>query len=192
MAGFLIVQGGPGTLDTVPEVAAAKDIPMAFQLVKSLSDGSVVFVQQETQQFGTFPFPGFRTIHRDAPTAHLRRSFRHPHNRVFGAHTAWMGRASAGTGWHNSGSAKPIFLYDKWRRQSCPGECSPVRCSGGGCSTAPTVTTFSWFWRRERNTEEAKQGLAFTDRRAGRDYVAENLPPPSPGDPPLDTFWDRA
>jgi FtsP/CotA-like multicopper oxidase with cupredoxin domain len=59
MAGFLIVQGGPGTLDTVPEVAAAKDIPMAFQLVKSLSDGSVVFVHQKTQQFGTFPFPGF-------------------------------------------------------------------------------------------------------------------------------------
>jgi FtsP/CotA-like multicopper oxidase with cupredoxin domain len=59
MAGFLIVQGGPGTLDTVPEVAAAKDVPMAFQLVKSLSDGSVVFVHQETQQFGTFPFPGF-------------------------------------------------------------------------------------------------------------------------------------
>jgi FtsP/CotA-like multicopper oxidase with cupredoxin domain len=58
MAGFLIIQGGPGTLDTVPEVAAAKDVPMAFQLVKSLSDGSVVFVHQEAQQFGTFPFPG--------------------------------------------------------------------------------------------------------------------------------------
>jgi FtsP/CotA-like multicopper oxidase with cupredoxin domain len=58
MAGFLIVQGGPGTLDTVREVAAAKDVPMAFQLVKSLSDGSVVFVHQEAQQFGTFPFPG--------------------------------------------------------------------------------------------------------------------------------------
>jgi FtsP/CotA-like multicopper oxidase with cupredoxin domain len=56
MAGFLIIQGGPGTLDTVPEVAAAKDVPMAFQLLKSLSDGSVVFVHQEAQQFGTFPF----------------------------------------------------------------------------------------------------------------------------------------
>jgi FtsP/CotA-like multicopper oxidase with cupredoxin domain len=59
MAGFLIVQGGPGTLDTVPEVAAAKDVPMAFQLVKSLSDGRVVFVHQAAQQFGTFPFPGY-------------------------------------------------------------------------------------------------------------------------------------
>jgi FtsP/CotA-like multicopper oxidase with cupredoxin domain len=57
MAGFLIVKGGEGTLDTVPEVAAAKDVPMAFQVVRSLSDGSVVFVHEEAQQFGTFPFP---------------------------------------------------------------------------------------------------------------------------------------
>jgi len=57
MAGFLIVEGGPGTLDTVPEVAAAKDVPMAFQVVRSLNDGSVVFVNELTQQFGTFPFP---------------------------------------------------------------------------------------------------------------------------------------
>jgi FtsP/CotA-like multicopper oxidase with cupredoxin domain len=57
MAGFLIIKGGEGTLDTVPEVAAAKDIPMAFQLLRSLSDGSVVFVHEQAQQFGTFPFP---------------------------------------------------------------------------------------------------------------------------------------
>jgi FtsP/CotA-like multicopper oxidase with cupredoxin domain len=57
MAGFLIVKGGEGTLDTVPEVAAAKDIPMAFQVVRSLSDGSVVFVHEQAEQFGTFPFP---------------------------------------------------------------------------------------------------------------------------------------
>ncbi len=59
MAGFLIVKGGAGTLDTVPEVAAAKDIPMAFQVVRSTNDGKVVFVHQEAQQFGTFPFPDF-------------------------------------------------------------------------------------------------------------------------------------
>jgi FtsP/CotA-like multicopper oxidase with cupredoxin domain len=59
MAGFLIVKGGPGTLDTVPEVAAAKDVPMAFQVVRSTHDGSVVFVHQQAQQFGTFPFPDF-------------------------------------------------------------------------------------------------------------------------------------
>jgi FtsP/CotA-like multicopper oxidase with cupredoxin domain len=57
MAGFLIVKGGEGTLDTVPEVAAAKDIPMAFQVVRSLSDGSVVFVHEQAQQFGTLPPP---------------------------------------------------------------------------------------------------------------------------------------
>lgn len=57
MAGFLIVKGGDGTLDTVPEVAAAKDIPMAFQVVRSLSTGKVVFVHERAEQFGTFPFP---------------------------------------------------------------------------------------------------------------------------------------
>src|SRR6516162_9459635 len=57
MAGFLIVKGGTGTLDTVPEVAAAQDIPLAFQVVRSLSDGSVVFVHEEAQQFGTLPPP---------------------------------------------------------------------------------------------------------------------------------------
>jgi FtsP/CotA-like multicopper oxidase with cupredoxin domain len=59
MAGFLIVQGGPGTLDTVREVAAAKDIPIAFQIVRSLNDGRVVFVHQQAQQLGSFPFPNF-------------------------------------------------------------------------------------------------------------------------------------
>ena len=56
MAGFLIVKGGEGTLDAVPEVAAAKDVPMAFQVVRSLNDGSVAFVHEQSQQFGTFPF----------------------------------------------------------------------------------------------------------------------------------------
>jgi hypothetical protein len=41
MAGFLIVKGGEKTLDTVPEVAAAKDIPMAFQVIRSTHDGKV-------------------------------------------------------------------------------------------------------------------------------------------------------
>jgi len=61
MAGFLIVQGGPGTLDAVPEVVAAKDVPMAFQVLRSSNDGRVVFVHQQAQQFGTFPFPDFTT-----------------------------------------------------------------------------------------------------------------------------------
>jgi FtsP/CotA-like multicopper oxidase with cupredoxin domain len=58
MAGFLIVKGGEGTLDAVPEVAAAKDVPMAFQVIRSTNDGKVVFVHQQAQQFGTFPIPG--------------------------------------------------------------------------------------------------------------------------------------
>jgi FtsP/CotA-like multicopper oxidase with cupredoxin domain len=61
MAGFLIVKGGDGTLDTVPEVAAAKDVPMAFQVIRSLNDGSVVFVNEQAQQFATFPLPDFTT-----------------------------------------------------------------------------------------------------------------------------------
>ena len=58
MAGFLIVKGSEGTLDEVPEVAAAKDVPMAFQVIRSTNDGKVVFVHQQAQQFGTFPIPG--------------------------------------------------------------------------------------------------------------------------------------
>ena len=57
MAGFLIVKGGAGTLDTVPEVAAAKDIPMAFQVIRATNDGKVVFVNEKTAQFGTSPPP---------------------------------------------------------------------------------------------------------------------------------------
>jgi FtsP/CotA-like multicopper oxidase with cupredoxin domain len=56
MAGFLIVEGGEGTLDTVPEVAAAKDVPMAFQVIRSTNDGKVVFVNEKSQQFSTSAF----------------------------------------------------------------------------------------------------------------------------------------
>ena len=40
-------------------VAAAKDVPMAFQVIRSTSDGKVVFVHEQAEQFGTFPFPDF-------------------------------------------------------------------------------------------------------------------------------------
>jgi FtsP/CotA-like multicopper oxidase with cupredoxin domain len=56
MAGFLIVRGGPGTLDAVPEVAAAKDLVMGFQAIHTTHDGNTVFVQEKSEQFGTFPF----------------------------------------------------------------------------------------------------------------------------------------
>jgi FtsP/CotA-like multicopper oxidase with cupredoxin domain len=48
MAGFLIVRGGPGTLDAVPEVAAAKDAVMAFQVIRTTHDGNTVFVQEKS------------------------------------------------------------------------------------------------------------------------------------------------
>ena len=67
MAGFLIVKGGKGTLDAVPEVAAAKDVPMAFQVIRSTSDGKVVFVHEQAEQFGTFPFPDFTKNPPDLP-----------------------------------------------------------------------------------------------------------------------------
>jgi FtsP/CotA-like multicopper oxidase with cupredoxin domain len=56
MAGFLIVKGGPGTLDSLPEIAAAKDVPMMFQVIRTGLDGKMPFVSQEAEQFGTFPF----------------------------------------------------------------------------------------------------------------------------------------
>ncbi len=106
MAGFLIINGGAGTLDTVPEVAAAKDIPMAFQIVRSTNDGSVVFVNEQAQQFGTFPFPpspgGF-----DPPGPTPAQQGVWSTYGLDGAHA---------TGW----PTKPIFLYDKWRQQSYP------------------------------------------------------------------------
>jgi FtsP/CotA-like multicopper oxidase with cupredoxin domain len=58
MAGFLIIQGGPGTLDALPEVKAAKDVVMGFQVIRTDLNGDVVFVNQASTQFGTFPFPG--------------------------------------------------------------------------------------------------------------------------------------
>jgi len=56
MIGFLIIKGGKGTLDAVPEVAKARDVLMGFQVIRSLVDGSFAFVNEKSQQFGTFPF----------------------------------------------------------------------------------------------------------------------------------------
>ena len=55
MAGFLILRGGPGTLDALPEIKMAKDLVMAFQEIRTDLNGSVVFVNQQAIQFGTFP-----------------------------------------------------------------------------------------------------------------------------------------
>jgi FtsP/CotA-like multicopper oxidase with cupredoxin domain len=55
MAGLLIIRGGSGTLDALPEIKAAKDLVMAFQEIRTNTDGNVVFVNQQAIQFGTFP-----------------------------------------------------------------------------------------------------------------------------------------
>lgn len=55
MAGFIIVEGGPGTLDAVPEVKAARDVLMGFQVIRTRVDGTVPFVNPESTQFGTNP-----------------------------------------------------------------------------------------------------------------------------------------
>ncbi len=56
MAGFLIVKGGRGTLDAVPEVKAAKDVVMGFQDILTDLSGDMPFVNEAATQFGTFPF----------------------------------------------------------------------------------------------------------------------------------------
>jgi len=56
MAGFLMIQGGPGTLDALPEVKAAKDVVMGFQVIRTDLNGQVVFVNQAATLFGTSPF----------------------------------------------------------------------------------------------------------------------------------------
>jgi FtsP/CotA-like multicopper oxidase with cupredoxin domain len=55
MAGFLLIKGGPGTLDALPEIKAAKDLVMGFQVIRTDLKGEVVFVNQASAQFGTFP-----------------------------------------------------------------------------------------------------------------------------------------
>jgi FtsP/CotA-like multicopper oxidase with cupredoxin domain len=55
MAGFLIIKGGPGTLDDVPEVKAAKDMVMGFQVIRTDLNGEVPLVNEQATVFGTFP-----------------------------------------------------------------------------------------------------------------------------------------
>ncbi len=51
MAGFLIVDGGPGTIDAVPEISAAADILMAFQAIRIDKNGKVPWLDTEATQF---------------------------------------------------------------------------------------------------------------------------------------------
>jgi FtsP/CotA-like multicopper oxidase with cupredoxin domain len=53
MAGMLIVRGGPGTVDAVPEVKAAKQIVMDFQVLHSTSANQVAYVNPTATQLGS-------------------------------------------------------------------------------------------------------------------------------------------
>lgn len=51
MAGFLIVEGGPGSLDAMPEIAAARDLVMGFQTIRVDTQGSVPWVNTGATDF---------------------------------------------------------------------------------------------------------------------------------------------
>lgn len=51
MAGMLIIEGGPGTIDAVPEISAAADIPMVFQAIRVGPDGRVPWLNTEATQY---------------------------------------------------------------------------------------------------------------------------------------------
>jgi len=53
MAGFLIIDGGPGTLDSVPEVRNAREVLMAFQEIRTDKNGQLPFVNPAAAQLGT-------------------------------------------------------------------------------------------------------------------------------------------
>ncbi|MBI2486698.1 MAG: multicopper oxidase domain-containing protein [Deltaproteobacteria bacterium] len=50
MAGFLVIEGCKGEIDEVPEVRAAKEVLMAFQVIRTDQEGKTPFVNMEAQQ----------------------------------------------------------------------------------------------------------------------------------------------
>jgi len=55
MSGFLIIEGGEGTLDEVPEVKAAEEQLMAFQVIRTDQDGVTPYVDMAAIQFSSDP-----------------------------------------------------------------------------------------------------------------------------------------
>jgi FtsP/CotA-like multicopper oxidase with cupredoxin domain len=80
MAGFLIVDGGPGTVDAIPEINAADEILMGFQAIRVDEDGKVPWVNTEATQYarnGAFNAYINSTVHvttngMTAPTYKMR------------------------------------------------------------------------------------------------------------------------
>jgi FtsP/CotA-like multicopper oxidase with cupredoxin domain len=52
MSGTLIIDGGEGTIDALPEIAAAADIVMAFQGIRVDAEGKVPWLNTQATQFG--------------------------------------------------------------------------------------------------------------------------------------------
>jgi len=55
MSGFLIIEGGEGTLDDVPQVKAAKEVLMAFQVIRTDQSGNSPYVNMNASQFSSVP-----------------------------------------------------------------------------------------------------------------------------------------
>ncbi|MCH7518970.1 MAG: multicopper oxidase domain-containing protein, partial [Candidatus Dadabacteria bacterium] len=53
MSGFIIIEGGPGDLNEVPEIAAAREVLMLFSVIRTDENGNVPFVNQEADQFSS-------------------------------------------------------------------------------------------------------------------------------------------
>ena len=52
---MLIVEGGPGTLDHVPAVKAAREAVMVLQVIRTDANGQVPFVNPDAQHLGSDP-----------------------------------------------------------------------------------------------------------------------------------------
>lgn len=53
MSGFLIIEGCEDGLETVPEIADAKDLLLGLQVIRTDADGKVPYVNQEAPQFSS-------------------------------------------------------------------------------------------------------------------------------------------
>lgn len=113
MAGFLIIKGGPGTLDELPEIKAAKDLVMGFQVIRADLQGKVPGVNQQATQFGTFPFG------TEDPTLQ----------------GVWSTFGLDGAPGRSNSTIPPTAS------PTPPCTCDPVRCNAGVCSLARRART---------------------------------------------------
>jgi len=51
MSGFLIIDGGPNTIDAIPEISSAAEILMSFQAIRVDANGQVPWLNTEATQF---------------------------------------------------------------------------------------------------------------------------------------------